>query len=196
MDRQRNRVPDATQILLRNKYSQAFREVQRDTFYGQVKANGELVSVKGFDELRNRITKVLEIDRRDVYSMLHEQAGDEEVERLLNMVLIGFPDKQLKPEDTWVVNVTDNTRAPMKYSNLIKYSGIENDTIVLKIETVISAKTGAEGTLYESGKGSGVWKLDRRSGLPYEWNSRQSTEYRTNYDTINYSMTIKGSAIK
>lgn len=192
MDKQRNRIPDSSQLVLRKKYSQAFKEAEKDIFYGRVKTNGELLSIKGFEELRNRLSKLLQVDRRDVYSMLHEQAGDQEVERILNMVFMCVPGKTVNPGDTWIRNIMDNTRAPMKYSNLITFSERNNDTVQLKLQIAVSAKTGEEGTLYESGKGTGQMKVNARTGLPFDWSIEQETQYRTHYDTIIRKMITKG----
>ena len=180
----------------RKKYSQAFEEAKNAVFSGRIHANGVILSIKGFDEMRRRIGTLFNMDSRDVHSMLRGASGDELVEQLLNMILLVIPGKKVKPKDTWVKNETINTRAPVKNSHLITYRSLTADTAVLDVETIVSAKTGDEGSVYKLGKGTGVWKVDLHSGLPYEWNSNQLTDYRTNYDTISFSLTIKGWAIQ
>ena len=196
MDSLRKRKSGAEALQRRATYSAAFREAQNDVFQGRVNKNGELISVKGFDAMKERITEKLNMDRRDVHSMLHEQTGDAAVEKLVNLVFIGIPGKNVKVEDNWVRNIMDNTRSPVKLSHLITFTEMRDDTAVLRIQTAVSAKTGAEGTLFESGKGTGEWKIQRQTGLPIEWNSRQETEYRTMYDTTNRTILAKGQLIQ
>lgn len=195
-DSLRRRITKGSEAAHRLKYSQVYDEARHDVFHGRIRSNGVILSVKGFDEMKKRISRLLKLDQRDVYSMLHGEAGDELVEQLLNMVLLIIPGKKIMLKDTWVRNETINTRAPVKNSHLITYSSMIGDTAVMDVQTVVSAKTGDEGSVYKLGKGTGEWKIDRNTGLPYEWNSQQLTEYRTNHDTINFSLTIKGSMTK
>ena len=193
MDSMRNRVSNAQDAIHRFKYSQAFDETKRELFRGRVRSNGLMLSVTGYDEMNRRISRLLELDSRDLYSVLHEVASDENVEKLLNMIFFSVPGRKVNIGDTWVRNVLDNTRAPLKHSHLITFHALNGDTAILKLQTELSAKTGDKGSLFESGKGIGEWKVDRQSGIPFEWHTRNVSIYRTDFDTSTRTVIVKGS---
>jgi len=196
MDSLHKRSPDKNAIFRRAEYSSVFKEAIRDVFHGRVDRKGQVISLNGFDAMKARIKKEIRLDSRDYVSMLQEETGDPAVEKLLNMLFMCIAGKQVKVEDNWVRNVIDNTRSPIKHSHLVTFIAQRKDTAIMNVQTEISAKTAPEGTLFESGKGGGEWKIDRRTGLPYEWNSRYETQYRTAYDTSTRTIVVKGELMQ
>ncbi|HUR10786.1 MAG TPA: DUF6263 family protein, partial [Flavitalea sp.] len=167
-------------------------DVMRDSFRVTIYPHRIETDVNGYDSLVWKVSKKYSMDRRDVRSILALHVGNYLVKDLLTEMFSFLPSKPIKTGDNWVRNFVLVQKAPVKYSNMFVVKEIKDDIVTLQVETVISAKTGEGGSVYEAGKRTGTILVHRTSGIPISWNSTEKTIYKTNYDTLIRSQTITG----
>jgi hypothetical protein len=149
---------------------------------------GEVQQVTGFQKIAERIARKSGIDIRTVRQYLRDYIGDEIVRDLLSQLFFFLPGKKIQKEDRWVKNITTTANTPVKFSYLVTASDIdiENDTVKLNVQSVISAKTGEEGRQYGEGEINGVISASHSTGMPYHFELIQTiTTHTDRYDVTN-----------
>ena len=171
------------------------RQVLADSFWVVLQTNGTILRVDGFDSIVNRLSARFDIDKRTVRSFLKERVGNEALKDMLSQIFFYLPGKAVKKNDNWIRNVGVTVKAPMKYSNFIKVRNINHDTIVLNVQSAVTAKTGEGGTIYEQGKRTIEMHVSHLTGLPIEWSGMEETVYTAQGTSIRKKALIKGKRI-
>jgi len=171
------------------------KQLIADSFWVIMQTNGTVLRVDGFDSIVSRISMRFDIDRRTIWGMLHERAGNNAIRDMLTQLFFYLPAKPVKENDSWVKNIMVTLKAPVKYSNLVQVIKIDKDSIFLKVQTAVTAKTGEGGTIYEEGKRTADISVSKTTGLPFLWKSKEQTIYKSDHLQIKKQIVIEGRRI-
>jgi hypothetical protein len=140
---------------------------------------GRILEVQGVERIVEKITNNTHKDSRDVYSQLHDQFSTKVMQDLLTRVLFYLPARTVKAGDNWVNNYTLIAKAPVKYSNLVTMQRLQDDSVVMDLKTVLSAKTGEGGRVYGEGNQWGTVTASLATGMPYRITLRDTLVTQT-----------------
>jgi hypothetical protein len=144
---------------------------------------GELTDVKGFDELVDHVTSLSREDRLTINVILRERIGSKMITDLMSQSFCYLHNGPVSKASSWVNNITLIARAPVKYSNMVTVNRISGDSVFLDIQSMMSAKTGEEGALYNQGERKGSVIASLSTGMPFKIDLNESSLYKTDtYD--------------
>ncbi len=151
-----------------------------------VSKKGVVKEVAGVGDLMEDIARAGNRNERDVRVWMRDFVGAFAISDLLNRVFSVIPEAPVKQDDRWVRNITLETKAPVKISNLNTFQQRRGDTVFVNIESIVSAEQSDGGTVYMKGKQSGHATVNYSSGMPtlYETSSETVTTTSHQYQII------------
>lgn len=151
-----------------------------------VSKKGVVKEVAGVGDLMEDIARAGKRNERDVRRWMRDFVGAFAISDLLNRVFSVIPEAPVKQDDRWVRNITLETKAPVKISNLNTFKQRRGDTVFVNIESIVSAEQSDGGTVYMKGKQSGHATVNYSSGMPtlYETSSETVTTTSHQYQII------------
>jgi Family of unknown function (DUF6263) len=156
-------------------------------FIMKVNEEGELVEVKGFQEILIGMVDAAglgEETKAVMMASLRDQFNEQTIKDQFAQVFSIFPNKEIKVGDTWEKNYTIGGKMPSKNTTVYTVKEMDGDRVILGTKTRI----GSNGEMDVNGSQTGDVVIDSRTGL------MTSGEFDQNIDvkTPEMSMEIKG----
>jgi hypothetical protein len=145
---------------------------------------GEVLRVYGFDQIVDTITVVTGIDHPTVNAYLKEYIGSNVIKDLIGQLFFFLPVKPVKQGDNWIKDIILIAKAPVKHSNLLTVQTIKGDTIVLDLQSAVSARTGEGDRLYAQGRQKGVIIASFSTGMIYSYNLEENSVTETDHYNV------------
>lgn len=172
-----------------NREWEAFKDTCRqgvidDSLMIKCNNRGELVSVHGVERILQKIARTTGRDSRDVFSNLQHMFSTRAMEDLMKQLFFYLSGRPIQVGDNWVNTYTLNTKAPVKYSNLLTVQQMQGDTVVLNTKTAVSAWTGEGGRMFAKGDQWGSVKASLATGMPWIISLEDSLVTKTDYYNV------------
>ena len=151
-----------------NPASKGFRALKGAKVSVILNANGEVMDVKGTDELANKFGGMSEMEKETLKSFISKES----LKGTTEMTMKIFPGKPVKVGDTWTVVSSIETPYKLTSNNTYKLVKVENGVAFLDVTGTVStggAQTmksgGMEMTVDLAGEQNGTLQVDEATGL-------------------------------
>ena len=108
--------------------------------------------------------------------VIPDQVSETAITDLLTRIFSVIPAKKVKRQDTWISNITLNTKHPINFSNYNVLTSQNGDTAVIEIQSNIFARRSPVDEFYIKGNQNGKALIQYQTGIPFS--------YRTEYEII------------
>lgn len=116
--------------------------------------------------------------------LIPDQVSESAITDMLNRIFSVIPAKAVKPQDTWVTNITLNTNHPVNCSNFNVLKGYHGDTAIIGVQSNVFARLSPGAELYIKGNQSGEASINYQTGIPYYYKTESEIVTTTNYYDI------------
>jgi uncharacterized protein DUF6263 len=166
------------------------------SLYIWMNKKGEVVQVKGFDNLADSVAVLSGGNKKDVKYALTDDAGEKTISDYLNQLFSIAPDHKENAGDSWVRNIILNNKAPVKLNNMYSINKIDGDSLFVHVTSSISGWAGANAARpFMEGQGEGEITISRLSGVTYSCGLNSMTNTKTDSYVINrtenFSATVR-----
>lgn len=176
---------DTSNPIIKQYYSRrdsVFNKVVNQSLVITCRDNGKVISVKGFDEIGNRIASQ-DTTYRTAVVMLRDKIGPEIMTDILHQSFFYIRKQPIDSGASWVNNILLIAKAPVKYSNMVTVNRIIGDSVYLDVKSMMSAKTGEEGSVYNQGEQTGTVLVSLSTGMPIQMHLSETSVYKADaYD--------------
>lgn len=108
--------------------------------------------------------------------VIPDQVSESAVMDMLTRIFSVIPAKAVKPQDTWITNITLNTKHPVNFSNFNVLKGYHDDTAFIEIQSNVFARPSPGADPYIKGNQNGEAFINYQTGIPYY--------YKTQYEIV------------
>jgi hypothetical protein len=127
--------------------------------------------------------------------VIPDQVSETAITDLFNRIFSVIPAKKVKLQDTWITNITLNTKHPINSSNYNLLVSRNGDTASVEIQSNIFARLSAGYEFYIKGNQKGDVLIDYRTGIPFSYKTESEIVTTTSYyditNTENFILTRK-----
>jgi hypothetical protein len=146
--------------------SRMFSIIKGKSFTMQVNESGDIVSVSGFDKIGDAMVKEMNLPvemKTMMEARFKQQFNDHTVKEMFSQSFNIFPDKYVKPGDTWVKKIEADTVNRVATTTTYTIKDIRNGKIYLNSSSKLDLNNG-------KGSGTQTSKLivDAKTGLVLE----------------------------
>ena len=178
-------LSDTSNPMMRQYYAlrdSLFKKVVNQSLLITCNDKGQVISVNGFDEIGNRIASQ-DTAYRDGVPMLRDRIGPKIMTDILHQSFFYLRKQPIDSGASWVNNILLIAKAPVKYSNMVTVNRIVGDSVYLQIKSMMSAKTGEEGAVYNQGEQNGTVLTSLSTGMPIQMHLSETSVYKADtYD--------------
>ena len=142
-----------------------FTGIKGKTFTMKVDEEGNVLSVSGFDEIINSMLDSAGVNEDMKLQMkvsLGDQFNEQELKNQFAQVFMIFPNKSVKPGDSWKKDYRMGGKMPANFSTTYTVKKIEAEQVTLDAKTIIGS---AGGEMEVTGTQTGTLLVDSRNGL-------------------------------
>src|SRR6185312_2332556 len=108
--------------------------------------------------------------------VIPDQVSETAITDLFTRIFSVIPAKKVKPQDTWINNITLNTKHPINFSNYNVLTNRDGDTAAIEIQSNVYARRSPLDEFYIKGNQNGEALIDYQTGIPFS--------YKTHYEII------------
>ncbi len=137
--------------------------------------SGKVLSVQSM----NAILQDIENDGatgKYLNGVIPDQVSETALTDMLTRIFSVIPAKKVQPQDTWITNITLNTKHPLNFSNYNLLSSRNGDTAAIEIQSNIYARRSPADEFYIKGNQNGEALIDYQTGIPFS--------YKTEYEIV------------
>lgn len=148
-----------------NMMKNIFNRIKGKAFTIKADEEGNVLSVDGFDQIINGIVDsagVNEDMKLQMRASLQDQFNEQELKDQFSQVFMIFPNKTVKPGDSWKKNYRRGGKLPADFSTTYTVKTMDEGRVTLDAKTIISS-TGKE--MEVKGEQSGTLLVDSKTGL-------------------------------
>jgi hypothetical protein len=116
--------------------------------------------------------------------LIPDQLSENAITDMLTRIFSVIPAKTVKPQDTWVTNITLNTNHPVNFSNFNVLKGYHGDTAIIEVKSNVYARRSPGEEPYIKGNQSGEASINYQTGIPYYYKIESEIVTATNYYDI------------
>jgi len=168
-----------------------------------VKPNGDIVELKGVDELAKKFENFSEAELQGVKNYIEKDAIKSSFEQSFKW----YPEKEVKVGDAWTTVTTISSPYELKSNNNYTLIKVENNVGYLTVKSDVTTdgskkmqSNGMELEINLTGKNEGEMQVDMKSGMPVSSNIVQNLsgkmEIMGQEVPISISNTIKTNTTK
>jgi hypothetical protein len=143
-----------------------FTGIKGKAFTMKVDEEGNVLSVSGFDEIINSMIDSAGANEDMKLQMkvsLRDQFNEQELKDQFAQVFMIFPNKSVKPGDSWQKDYRRGGKIPANFSTTYTVKKMEADQVTLDAKTIIGSTVGGE--MEVKGEQTGTLLVDSKSGL-------------------------------
>ncbi len=147
-------------------FNRIFGSIKGQQFIMKVNPEGKITDITGFENMAENIAVSTGLNKSEKEDMVKEFKGQfnaDEIKQNLERFWYIFPNKEIKPGDTWEKSSVMSGRMPARYRSTYKVTEIEGDMVTLKELSKIESKEDEKISL--TGEVTGTLIVDSRSGL-------------------------------
>lgn len=111
-----------------------------------------------------------------LHGVIPDQVSETAITDMLTRIFSVIPAKKVAPQDTWITNITLNTKHPVNFSNYNVLKSLNGDTASIEIKSNIFASRSPGDVFYIKGNQTGDAVINYQTGIPYR--------YKTQFETI------------
>ncbi|WP_411679904.1 DUF6263 family protein [Clostridium thailandense] len=145
-------------------------------FTVKVSNKGQVLEVKGVDELLNSVVSKLpgsEEQKKTFKATLSESFGDDAIKSMVNQSINYYPQGQVKNNDIWENKYSIKTIFPMEVSNKLKLLGEKDGLLNVDVQSTITSDTrdkpanfmGFQANVKLNGDCKGTVNINKETGL-------------------------------
>lgn len=113
--------------------------------------------------------------------VIPDQVSNSAITDMLTRIFSIIPTKKVKPQDTWITNVTLTTKHPINFSNFLVFKSHNGDTAAIEIKSNIFAELSPGSGFYIKGNGDGEAFINYQTGIPYSYKTQTEIVTTTDY---------------
>ena len=102
-----------------------------------------------------------------VAGILKDYVSEKALTDIFNKIFAVLPVKKVKEQDRWVTDISTTNNAPIHFSNVFLLDKSNDDTAIIKIESIISARQSPGDEYYLNGSQHGQSILHAPTGMPF-----------------------------
>jgi hypothetical protein len=121
---------------------------------------------------------------KNLNGVIRDQISETAITDMLTRIFSVIPSKRVGPGDTWITNVTLNTKHPVNFSNYNVLKSRKGDTAVIEIQSNIFARPSPGDDFYIKGDQKGEALTDYRTGIPFWYKALFEIVTTTSYYDI------------
>ena len=168
-------VTTGDDIIMKN----AFIKVVGKTFSIKVDEEGNVLSVKGFEKIIKDIVDAAGLNedlKLQVRMSLQDQFNEQELKDQFAQVFMIFPNKSVKPGDSWQKDYRKGGKMPANFSTTYTVRKMDDDQLTLDAKAII---TSAGKEMEVKGEQAGTLLVDRKTGMVVNAEFKQGMEAKT-----------------
>ncbi|MEO8820837.1 MAG: DUF6263 family protein [Ginsengibacter sp.] len=108
--------------------------------------------------------------------VIPDQVSETAITDMLTRIFSVIPAKKVAPQDTWITNITLNTKHPVNFSNFNVLKSRNGDTASIEIKSNVFASRSPGDEFYIKGNQTGDALINYQTGIPYR--------YETQFETV------------
>lgn len=108
--------------------------------------------------------------------VIPDQVSETAITDMLTRIFSVIPAKKVAPQDTWITNITLNTKHPVNFSNYNVLKSLNVDTASIEIKSNVFASRSPGDVFYIKGNQTGDALINYQTGIPYR--------YETQFETV------------
>jgi len=116
--------------------------------------------------------------------VIPDQASETAITDLLTRIFSVIPAKRIKPQDTWITNITLNTKHPINFSNYNVLTSRNDDTAAIEIQSNIFARPSPGDDFYIKGNQKGEALINYQTGIPFSYKTQSEIVTTTSHYDI------------
>ncbi|WPC44157.1 DUF6263 family protein [Clostridium sp. JS66] len=127
-----------------NPMSALYGSVIGKGFTVKISNKGQVLEVKGTDELLNSIVDKISAsaeEKNQIKNSLAQSFGDEAIKSMINQSMNYYPKNQVKNNDTWESKYDIKTMMPMSISNKLKFLGEKDGLLNVDVQSTVDVDT-------------------------------------------------------
>lgn len=179
MDIDSNKPVDSAGIGEDNAMKNAFIKIVGKSFSIKVDEEGNVLSVNGFEEIIKDIIDAAGVNEDMKLQMrmsLQDQFNEQELKDQFAPIFMIFPNKAVKPGDSWQKNYRKSGKIPADFSTTYTVSKIENGQVTLGAKAII---TSAGDEMEIKGEQTGTLLVDSKTGMVVSAEFKQGMDAKT-----------------
>jgi hypothetical protein len=157
------------------------------SFYAGIDNTGAIQHLTYDGNMIDSIARIAQLDKYTVKGLTHDYIGADALKDLLNRFFSCTPGSVVSTGSNWQETFFLTTKAPIKVNSLYTLKEIKEDTVLLDMQGIISARTGEGSTLYLEGSQTGKLSVSCTTGIPYRYELTAASVYTTPYYKIQYN---------
>lgn len=135
----------------------------------------------------NLMVKDIENDQatgKYLRGVIADQVSISAITDMFTRIFSVIPAKKVKPQDSWITNITLTTNHPVHFSNFLTLENINDDTATIEIQSNIFARRSPGDEFYIKGNQHGKALVNYETGIPYWYKTENEIVTTTNYYDI------------
>ena len=145
--------------------------------------SGKVESVQGMSDILQDIESDSATGKY-LSGVIPDQVSSSAITDMLTRIFSVIPAKKVEPKDTWVTNLTLNTKHPVNFSNYNVLKSRNGDTAAIEIQSNIFASRSPGDVFYIKGNQNGGAFINYKTGIPYWYKTQSEIVTTTNYYDI------------
>ena len=142
-----------------------------------VSRSGWVASVTVRSGIIDSLSKAMKETRTTIREIIGDYLSENAIKDYFNRILTAIPAKETIRDSIWSNTIVLVTKAPVKVSTLYKLLGVDNDTLSLGLNSVVSGRQGEGGNVYLKGEQTGREAISYSTGIPYYYETSAQTHY-------------------
>lgn len=159
-----------------NPLSSIYGAIVGKGFTVKVSNKGQVLEVKGVDELLNSIVSKIpgnDEQKKTFKSTLAQSFGDDAVKSMINQSMNYYPQNAVKNNDTWESKYSIKAIFPMEINNKLKLLGEKDGLLNVDVQSTINSDTkdkpadfmGFQANMKLKGDSKGTVNINKETGL-------------------------------
>ncbi|MCX8019458.1 MAG: DUF6263 family protein [Chitinophagaceae bacterium] len=180
-----------------NLMNKIFRGMVGQKFSMKVNQEGQILEITGFDKIGENIASNLGLEgeeKEQFIELTKTRFNSEETRDNLQRFWYFFPNKEIKPGDSWEKTYESGGQMPAVYHSVFKVKEIEGNMVYLDEESKVKPRQDSPAKISGDVKGTSV--VDSRTGLVVS--SNQQVNFVVSAEgrdiTVNGKISLKGKA--
>lgn len=107
-----------------------------------------------------------------LYGVIPDHVSETAITDMLTRIFSVIPAKKVEPQDTWITNITLNTKHPVNFSNYNVLKSRNGDTAAIEMQSNVFASRSSGDEFYIKGNQTGEALINYQTGIPYRYETQ------------------------